>query len=162
MNVANIQVPSIPTKRKAPPDPTSAYKSSKQPRLEDIADETGRDVEPTRDEVQGVIEDDEEDDEGGRFFGSGMSSKEQEILSYLDREDAFAEQGGEVIGREGFGERDIRKLAAALEKAIQVNEARRSKFPNDPTKYTIVYDEADEGISIQRQIYLLRLLLLLS
>ena len=56
-------------------------------------------------------------------------------MSYLEREDAFAEEGGEVIGREGFGERDIRKLASGLEKAIQVNESRRSKFPNDPTKY---------------------------
>jgi predicted NUDIX family phosphoesterase len=69
-----------------------------------------------------------------------MSSKDEEILSYLDREDAFAEQGGgEVIGREGFGERDIRKLAAALEKAVQVNEQRRSKFANDPTKYGIKF-----------------------
>lgn len=60
-----------------------------------------------------------------------MSVQQREILSYLDREDNAGE--GEVIGREGFGERDVKKLAAQLEKAISANESRRAKF-DDPTK----------------------------
>jgi beta-catenin-like protein 1 len=129
-----FKVPSIPTKRKAPPDPTSVYKASKHQRLDDIPPpEEKDDAQPSQQDLE--QEENEEDEEGGRFYGSGISSKDKEILSYLDREDAFAEEGGEVIGREGFGEREIRKLAASLEKAIQFNEARRSKFPNDPTKY---------------------------
>ena len=63
-----------------------------------------------------------------------MSSTQQEILSYFDREDNTAE--GEVIGREGFGERDVKKLAAGLEKAISTNESRRAKF-DDPKKYSL-------------------------
>ena len=61
-----------------------------------------------------------------------MSTQQKEILSYLDREDNVGE--GEVIGREGFAERDVKKLAAQLEKAISVNENRRAKF-DDPAKY---------------------------
>jgi len=61
-----------------------------------------------------------------------MSEQQREILSYLDREDNAGE--GEVIGREGFGERDVKKLAAQLDKAISVNESRRAKF-EDPAKY---------------------------
>lgn len=60
-----------------------------------------------------------------------MSEQQSEILSYLDREDNAGE--GEVIGREGFGERDVKKLAAQLDKAISVNESRRAKF-EDPAK----------------------------
>jgi beta-catenin-like protein 1 len=67
-----------------------------------------------------------------------VSFQQREILSYFDREDAVADGEGEVIGKEGFGERDIRKLGAGLEKAIQVNEARRSKFVDDPTKYALL------------------------
>jgi hypothetical protein len=62
-----------------------------------------------------------------------MSEQQREILSYLDREDNPGGDG-EVIGREGFGERDVKKLAAQLEKAITVNESRRAKY-EDPAKY---------------------------
>ena len=60
-----------------------------------------------------------------------MSTQQREILSYLDREDNAGDW--EVIGREGFGERDVKRLAAQLEKAITVNENRRAKF-DDPAK----------------------------
>jgi len=81
------------------------------------------------------IEEDEEDEEGGRFHGSGVSSEQRVILEYFDKEDAVGE--GEVIGREGFTERDVKRLAAGLEKAIEANEARRAKFANDPAKYSL-------------------------
>ena len=117
------KVPSIPSKRKAPAD---SFTSSKQPRLEEVPDQD--------DGPLGHEDDSEQDEEGGRFYGSGVSSSQQEILSYFDREDNTAE--GEVIGREGFGERDVKKLAAGLEKAISINESRRAKF-DDPTKYLL-------------------------
>jgi beta-catenin-like protein 1 len=85
------------------------------------------DVQPTLEDLE-----DEEDEEGGRFHGSGVSTQQLEILSYFDREDNTAE--GEVIGREGFGERDVKKLAAGLERAVNINESRRAKFSDDPTK----------------------------
>ena len=116
------QVPTVPSKRKVR---TDSFISSKQPRLEEV---------PDQDDVCLEAEDDEQDEEGGRFYGSGVSTTQQEILSYFDREDNPAE--GEVIGREGFGERDIKKLAAGLEKAISINESRRAKF-DDPKKYLL-------------------------
>ena len=125
------QVPSIPSKRKAPADPKEFYRSSK-PRLDDSPVKAPPEQLPTPEDLE--QEENEQDEEGGRFHGSGMSSHQREILSYLDREDVPVE-GGEVIGREGFGERDVRKLTAALEKAIQVNEARRSKFADTPEKF---------------------------
>jgi len=80
-------------------------------------------------------EEDEEDEEGGRFHGSGVSSEQRVILEYFEKEDAVGE--GEVIGREGFTERDVKRLASGLDKAIEANEARRAKFPNDPSKYSL-------------------------
>ena len=56
----------------------------------------------------------------------------------MDREDNAGE--GEVIGREAFGERDVKKLASTLDRTISANESRRSKF-DDPTKY--IDSEAD-------------------
>ena len=71
-----------------------------------------------------------------------MSEQQREILSYLDREDNPGGDG-EVIGREGFGERDVKKLAAQLEKAITVNESRRAKY-EDPAKYVPRWEWCEE------------------
>jgi hypothetical protein len=90
------------------------------------------DDEPTDLPAQQDLEDPEQDEEGGRFSGSGVSPTQLEILSYFDREDGA--QQGEVIGREGFADRDVKKLASGLERAISINESRRAKFPDDPTK----------------------------
>ena len=84
-------------------------------------------------------EENEPDEEGGRFYGSGVTDTQREILSYFDREDNIGEEG-EVIGREAFGERDVKKLASGLDRAVSVNEARRAKF-DDPKKY--IDSEAD-------------------
>lgn len=126
-------MPAIPTKRKAPTDPVTAYKY-KQPRIDDVPDDLT--PQPSLEDLE--FEENEPDEEGGRFHGSGVSSTQREILSYFDRQDTA---GDEVIGREGFGERDVRKLAAQLEKAVTTNESRRAKFPDDPTKY--IDSEAD-------------------
>ena len=64
-----------------------------------------------------------------------MSSTQAEILSYLDKEDGVSGDG-EVIGAEEFADRDVRKLASALDKAISFNEARRSKYDN-PAMYPL-------------------------
>jgi hypothetical protein len=74
-----------------------------------------------------------------------VSSTQAEILSYLDSEDGVgAGADGEVIGAEQFGERDVRKLASALEKATSVNESRRSKF-DEPAKYAAPVPPAFAG-----------------
>lgn len=94
--------------------------------MEDVDD----DPLPTQQDLED--EEPEQDEEGGRFHGSGVSEAQLEILSYFDREDGT--QQGEVIGREGFAERDVKKLAGTLERAISVNESRRAKFADDPKK----------------------------
>jgi beta-catenin-like protein 1 len=81
-------------------------------------------------------EENEPDQEGGRFHGSGVTTQQRTILSYFDRQDGTTE--GEVIGSEGFGERDVKKLAASLERAVIANENRRAKFGDDPTKYVFM------------------------
>jgi beta-catenin-like protein 1 len=130
-----FKVPALPTKRKAQEDPSTSYKSSKQPRLDD-PDPDGLAMQPTLEDLE--QEENEPDEEGGRFHGSGVSTSQREILSYFDREDGVPNDG-EVIGREGFSERDVKKLAAALEKAVSVNESRRSKFADDPQKYGVLF-----------------------
>jgi hypothetical protein len=151
-----FKVPALPAKRKAQSDPPAPYKTAKQPRVDD-PDPDGLDIEPTIADLE--QEENEPDEEGGRFHGSGVSSAQREILSYFDREDGMPSDG-EVIGQEGFSDRDVKKLAAALEKAASVNESRRSKFVNDPKKYGILFLSCGlkcVGILILRQIYLLRL-----
>ncbi|EWC43646.1 hypothetical protein DRE_01533 [Drechslerella stenobrocha 248] len=69
-----------------------------------------------------------EDEEGGRFFGGGITQREKDILDYMDEEDE--DQGPEKIDAPY-----IRRLALSFEKKITKNAEMRAKFDDDPAKF---------------------------
>ncbi|KAF8505761.1 DUF1716-domain-containing protein [Russula emetica] len=84
-----------------------------------------------------------EEDEEGRFFGGGLTNEQKEILNIFD--DAGAEQvpdDSEMLSFSG-----IKKLLLRLERAANKNQAQRSKYPDDPTKF--IDSEADLDTAIK-------------
>ncbi|WFD32294.1 hypothetical protein MSPP1_003339 [Malassezia sp. CBS 17886] len=79
-----------------------------------------------------VAEDDGvEDDEGGRFFGGGLTAEQQQILEIMNRGEA---QGAEESSASGVVA-SARKQLLQLEKAINTNQEMRLKYPDDPQRY---------------------------
>lgn len=84
------------------------------------------------------------DDEGGRFFGGGITKHESDILDFV--EDAGVSQSIDKV--DGAW---LRKMALNFEKRISKNAELRAKFENDPQKF--IGSEADldadiKGLSI--------------
>ncbi|KAF3925292.1 hypothetical protein ABW20_dc0107358 [Dactylellina cionopaga] len=84
-------------------------------------------------------DEDIEDEEGGRFFGGGITQREKEILDYMDEED---DQGPEKIDLPY-----LRKLALSFEKKITKNAEMRAKFEDDPAKFMESEAELDLEIT---------------
>lgn len=124
-------------KRKYPeppsfPSPSSTYKSAKT-----TANGSPHSFAPTVEDNDDDIEagpalppEAEEEDDEGRFFGSGVSAHTKDALDYVEGvegEDATAE---EVI--DGAW---LRKMAIGLEKRVNKNAELRAKFGGEPEKY---------------------------
>ncbi|KAK7993548.1 hypothetical protein PG989_006929 [Apiospora arundinis] len=141
-------------KRKLDPirDPSQVYKSA---RLENGDDRHARvededDIEagpaPPPDDEDGDYgptlppEDEEGDDEEGRFFGSGITSDQREILDYVDGVELPAEQKIDVPW--------LRKTALGFEKLVSKNAEQRARFADDPAKF--IQSEADLDGEIKR------------
>ncbi|KAG9017953.1 hypothetical protein FRB90_012839 [Tulasnella sp. 427] len=92
--------------------------------------------------------DEEEDEEGGRFFGGGLTDEQREILNIFDKAQGGREgvaldvQDGDDLNIAG-----IRRLLLKFERAIDKNQAQRSKYPNDPSKF--IDSEADLDAAIK-------------
>ncbi|KAK6344802.1 hypothetical protein TWF718_006756 [Orbilia javanica] len=84
-------------------------------------------------------DEDIEDEEGGRFFGGGITQREKEILDFMDDED---DQGPEKIDLPY-----LRKLGLNFEKKINKNAEMRAKFEDDPSKF--MESEAELDIEIK-------------
>ncbi|KAI0268267.1 Catenin-beta-like protein [Gloeopeniophorella convolvens] len=84
----------------------------------------------------------EEDDEG-RFFGGGLTSEQKEILNIFDS----AEGGAVPDDTATLSPAGIKKLLLRLERAANLNQAQRSKYPDDPTKF--IDSEADLDAAIK-------------
>jgi len=69
-----------------------------------------------------------EDDEEGRFFGGGVSRREEEILDYMDKRE------GEDAGPEKIDAAWLRKVALGFEKRISKNAEMRGKWEDQPQK----------------------------
>ncbi|KAG6816922.1 hypothetical protein H0H87_001624 [Tephrocybe sp. NHM501043] len=83
-----------------------------------------------------------EEDEDGRFFGSGLTSEQKDILNI------FESAGEGALGDpEGLSITAIRRMLLRFERALNKNQDLRSKYPEDPTKF--IDSEADLDAAIK-------------
>lgn len=66
--------------------------------------------------------DGEQPEDEGRMYGSGLSSKDQEMLDIVDQ-------------AEDFNSKDPKSYILKFEKTSKKNQLLRSKYPDDPIKY---------------------------
>ncbi|KAI1761946.1 DUF1716-domain-containing protein [Hypoxylon sp. FL1150] len=151
----------VGNKRKLEPlkDPNEIYKSarlstngqsSRHARVEDeAADEN--DVEagpapPPDDENDGDygpdLPPDDDDEEGGRFFGGGITAQEKDALDYVDDPDPTANAQPDK-----FDGAWLRRTALNFEKRISKNAELRAKFEDQPQKF--IASEADLDADIK-------------
>jgi beta-catenin-like protein 1 len=146
--------PILPEKRKSENlhDPSRYYKSAKLNSDGDVKSQTRTTVEdddsdnddveagpmlPPDDEEEGYGEDDEE----GRFFGSGLDPRTQEALDYIDeyeREHEFVENKYDAPW--------ARKTALNFQKRITKNAEMRAKYETEPLKFMDSEVELDDAI----------------
>jgi beta-catenin-like protein 1 len=121
------------SKRKFPEPPASpspsSYKSAKVTTNGSPHAPTAEDDDPDA-EAGPELPPENEEDEEGRFFGSGVDKGTREAMDYVegvDGEDAVAE---EVIDAAW-----LRKMAIGFERRITRNAELRSRFDGEPEKY---------------------------
>ncbi|KAI1360655.1 Catenin-beta-like protein [Xylaria arbuscula] len=81
----------------------------------------------------------DDDEEGGRFFGSGVTDQEAQVLDYLD--DTVAD-----LAPEKMDVAWLRRTALSFEKKISRNAEQRAKFEDDPSKFIASEAELDTEI----------------
>ncbi|WBW74543.1 spliceosomal complex subunit [Schizosaccharomyces osmophilus] len=90
-------------------------------------------------EIQDIEDEAEFDEEGGRFFGSGLSEREKESLHFLDQNEE-TEQPVTLTTNE------LKKKVVKLEKSLNQNQELRSKYPESPEKFIESEADLDEEI----------------
>ena len=149
------QAPNNGLKRKEPPthDPSQFYKSAKHDANGDakhhthasVADEVEEEDDMEAGPAPPPSGEDEEDgadeDEEGRFFGSGVDAGTRDAMDYLDtqEEDTFTE--------EKIDSAWIRRQALNFEKKISKNAELRARYEDEPTKF--MASEADLDTEIK-------------
>ncbi|KAG5950927.1 hypothetical protein E4U53_004163 [Claviceps sorghi] len=154
----------VPSKRKLEfvQDPNEIYKASKvsandtDHRLDDreagpaASQEDEQDfgpaLPPGDEKEKGRGEEEDGDDEEGRFFGGGISKHESQILDFVDEAD---QEGARVPDK--IDAVWLRKTMLNFEKHITKNAELRAKYADDPQKF--IGSEADldadiKGLSI--------------
>ncbi|KAF7301706.1 DUF1716 domain-containing protein [Mycena indigotica] len=163
MNIDDLfKVPKLPPgKRKLPDNPSmemlkklkmdtvsqpvsasSSNGNSRKATVEEVADEDevmedANDFAPGGDADYFVEEDDE-----GRFFGSGLSSEQKEILNIFDNAGEGMQDDPDALSITS-----IRRMLLRFERAVNKNQDHRSKYPDDPTKF--IDSEADLDSAIK-------------
>ncbi|CAK3994119.1 Beta-catenin 1 [Lecanosticta acicola] len=125
------------------PDPQAVYKAAKlfstsspngyhsnDAKVEDAEDDDDLEAGPEL-----PREDDEGDDEEGRFFGTGMTKDTAEALDYIDQQDA------ETYAEEKIDLSWLRRLANSFQKKVDKNAELRARYEDDPAKF--MESEAD-------------------
>jgi beta-catenin-like protein 1 len=136
--------PSVPSKRKleVSHNPADFYKPAKQVALERPDNENDEEVEagpelPPEEEDRGP-----EDDEDGRFFGSGVAKGTKAAMAFVDTRDeaepSYVEETYDIYW--------IRKVGVNFEKKISKNSDMRTKFENDPSKFMPSEADLDSAI----------------
>lgn len=138
-------------KRKLEPahDPIAAYKSaridSKLVAVEDEEDPSDIAAGPSA--LPSDFFDDDDDAEGGRFFGSGVNEKQAEILDFMDEQEKMAGVGGGAgVELEKIDAAWLRKKALGFEKLINKNAEMRGKFEDEPHKFMASEEDLDTEI----------------
>ncbi|EPY52584.1 DUF1716 family protein [Schizosaccharomyces cryophilus OY26] len=127
MNVDSIfQKANESSKKRTIDEPSATEKSLSKRRMD----------EP---ELQDIEDEEEFDEEGGRFFGSGLSEKEKESLQFLDQNEEKEEP---VI----LTPNELKKKVVKLEKVLNQNQELRSKYPESPEKFIESEADLDEEI----------------
>ncbi|CAK7269855.1 hypothetical protein SEPCBS119000_003784 [Sporothrix epigloea] len=84
-------------------------------------------------------DEEEGDDEEGRFFGGGITKAEASILDYVENQDGTGREGSNLQrgddGPKQFDAAWLRKTALHLEKCINRNAELRSRYESEPTKF---------------------------
>lgn len=86
----------------------------------------------------------DEDDEGGRFFGGGLTSQQKRILELMNGTNA---NQNDEIAKPDQELKTLRKNILRLERSITKNQEMRVKYPDDPQKF--LTSEADLHDSIR-------------
>ncbi|KAG9695726.1 DUF1716-domain-containing protein, partial [Aureobasidium melanogenum] len=134
--------PSLPstnggTKRKFDgQDAEAAYKSA---RLDDAPENEDDDM-----EAGPELPPDEDEDEEGRFFGSGTNQHTNAALDFVDRAD---DGDGADIKVEKIDQAWVRRLGLSFERKINKNSELRAKYEGDPSRF--VASEADLDAEIK-------------
>ncbi|WAQ83576.1 hypothetical protein PtA15_4A24 [Puccinia triticina] len=89
-----------------------------------------------------------EDEEGGRFFGDGLTSEQKEIINILNQDTEDLNEGppGDSTGVEKLKLKEIKKHCLNLERAINKNREMRTKFENNPERFVDSEFELSESI----------------
>ncbi|KAI5784163.1 Catenin-beta-like protein [Pyronema domesticum] len=130
-------------KRKLAPgaDALAAYKSarleestSREPTVEDEEDDSAPPNLPSD-----FFDAPEEDAEGGRFFGGGVTDKQAEIFDYM-------EEAEKEVKQEKIDTSWLRKKAIGFEKLINKNAEQRGKWEDEPHKFMQSEEDLDTEI----------------
>ncbi|KAK9473470.1 Catenin-beta-like protein [Dipodascopsis tothii] len=112
------------------PNPVHAYQTS--------ASESEPEPAAPVEEPVDLDEHGSDDDEGGRFFGGGMTAEQREILDFVDK----YEDDGEIT----FDSAWVRRTVGRLERAVARNEALRARHADAPQRFMASEEELDEAI----------------
>ncbi|KAG9850802.1 DUF1716-domain-containing protein, partial [Aureobasidium melanogenum] len=128
-------LPNGGTKRKFDgQDAETAYKSAKLD-VEDAPEDDDMEAGPE-------LPPDEDEDEEGRFFGSGTNQHTNAALDFVDRADDGAD-----IKTEKMDQAWVRRLGLSFERKINKNSELRAKYESDPSRF--VASEADLDAEIK-------------
>ncbi|CAG8537622.1 13610_t:CDS:10 [Ambispora leptoticha] len=105
--------------------PVSASSSKNKGKSVRISDEVEE-----REYYKDYYEENVDEEEGGRFYGGGLTEEQLEILDYVDQVEIKNEKTAETLDVSG-----VRKMILKFEKAIIKNQELRVKFPDDPQKF---------------------------
>ncbi|KAF9485315.1 DUF1716-domain-containing protein [Pholiota conissans] len=136
MDVDPVSASNSLTDRPVGISPTASR--SKRARMEDEDEDGATQFAPGADADYFAEEDDE-----GRFFGGGLTSEQKEILNIFEKADG--EQVEDEVQQMTITQ--LRRSLQVFERALNKNQAQRSKYPNDPSKF--IDSEADLDAAIK-------------
>ncbi|KAG1449762.1 hypothetical protein G6F46_007877 [Rhizopus delemar] len=145
MNIDEIfKIPAIPTgrnKRKMPSTPSMDF-FDKFKDTEEGGEPSQKRHQPDEpageEEAEASFDPVEDDEEGGRFFGGGLTSEQTDILDLVDQYDAEE--------TEALTANSVKKMILKFEKAISKNQEMRVRYAEQPEKFMESEADLDEEI----------------